>query len=249
MSFNLRNSPTYVMLNAEQRMNLRNMPVYAMVKDAPGVSTRSVSVFALEQNPPAPQLRSAHVLALEAVVPASLFTSLNGLETLRAAIKKEMGVVVNDALATFGNPTATAGAYDTTVVLTANPNSDFGGTVGIQYNRYPLAEAFKGKDTSQVIGGATSVHGRLAAINTFFGLKLEPRDVVDAVLKPDTYGFTLKIASTSYLYTPNTAVYIGTVANDLAVEIEVDQMNGFEVTNSLEDWIQVTAMNGFEPAT
>ncbi|MCO6704719.1 hypothetical protein [Streptomyces sp. CHB9.2] len=231
-------------------MNLRNAPVYAIVAEAPGVEARSVSMFVLEEVAPYVEVRTITALVLEAQVPPSLFSSLNGLETLRLAIKKELGVAVTDSLATFGNPVVVSGGYNSAVTLTAAPNSDFMGTVSIQYNRFKLEEAFKGKNTAQVIGAATSVHGRLAAINAFFGLKLEPRDVVDKPLVPDTPGFTLVAATTSYLFKPGTSVTIGTVSGeDLSTLIENDQMDGFSVTTDLEDWIQVTAMNGFEPAT
>jgi len=250
MSFNLRNAPTYAALASEQKLNLRNAPVYAIVGDPPGVQLRSTSMFVLEEQKSAFNVRKISAFVLEAVIPASLFTSLNGLETLRAAIKKELGIAVNDALATFGNPVTVSGTYNTAVTLTATPDTDYEGTVSIQYNRFKLAEAFKGKDTSQVIGAATTIHGRLATINSFFGLKLEPRDVVDKVLLPDAPGFTLVVASTSYLYQPGTTMRIGVEnANDLSIQIEVDQMNGFSVTTDLEDWIQVSAMKGFEPAT
>lgn len=250
MSFNLRNAPTYVVIPADQRMNLRNAPVYAIVTEAPGAQLRSTSLFVLEESKPYVDLRKVTAFVMTAEVKPSLFTSLNGLETLRLAIKKELGVSVTDALATFGNPVPLTGVYNSAVTLTANPNSDFQGTVSVQYNRFPFEEAFKGKDTSQVIGAATSIHGRLATINSFFGLKLEPRDVVDKVLKPDTPGFTLVAASTSYLFKPGTSITIGSVSgSDLGTVIENDQMDGFSVTTELEDWIQVTAMNGFEPAT
>jgi len=250
MSFNLRNAPAYAAIPVEQKINLRNAPVYAIVAETPAAQIRSTSMFVLAETPPYVDLRKVSVFVLEAAVSPSLFSSLNGLETLRLAIKKELGVVVTDALATFGNPVAITSGYNTAVTLAANPNSDFQGTVTIQYNRFKLEEAFKGKNTSQVIGGATSIHGRLAAINAFFGLKLEPRDVVDRTLLPDTPGFTLRVANTSYLYQPGTTILIGQeVTNDLGTLIEVDQMDGFSVTTSLEDWIQVTAMNGFEPAT
>jgi hypothetical protein len=249
MSFNLRNAPTYAVTTEPQRINLRNAPVYAVTKDAPGVAVRSLDLSVLETVPPEVMMRSLDALVMEGVVPSSLFSTLNGLETLRAAIKKELGVVVNDALATFGNPLVNTGAYNTRVILTANPASEFGGTVALQYTRFPLSEAFKGKDTSQVVGAATTLHGRLAAINAFYGLKLEPRDVVDRVLVPDTKSFTLRITNDSYLYAPNSTVFIGLLGNDLELEIDNSQMNGFEEINDLESWIKVSEMNGFTPAT
>ncbi|MNZ78399.1 hypothetical protein D3C78_969680 [compost metagenome] len=246
----VRSSPTYVLLEAEKLSKVRSAEAYALVQESPGTSLRKVQGFTLESPIPDAKIRRIVGFSLESVTPTSLFSNLNGLETLRAAIKKEMGVTVTDALATFGDPQPAIDSYNTRVVLTAVSTSEYSGTMGIRYNRFPLEEAFKGKNTSQVIGAATSIHGRLAAINAFFGLKLEPRDVVDKALLPDTPGFTLRVASTSYLYVPNSTMVIGVInGNDLAIEIDNSQMNGFEEIDDLESWIKVSEMNGFTPAT
>lgn len=228
MTMDLRSTPSYAAVKDDGLVILRSTPVYVAVPDLPQVQLRDVHGFVMERVIETVELRGVSALVLQPQIAPGMF-ALSGLEALRAAVSKECGVSVTDAVGAFQNPVAVTGAYNTNVDIKANPVGDYSGKVTIRYNRFSLRDdVLAGKNLSTLIGTANTVHGRLAAVNTAFGLKLETRDVVDYPIPNGQGYFPLEIAPTSYLYAPGTGVYIGDPGNDLGALIVVSDLNGFD---------------------
>lgn len=241
----LRNTPLYAIVDGGHTVQARNVPMYAVVQDVPVMQLREVSGYVLEQVPPEMQLReiSGYVLISQNL---SGYIFMDGLAAFKAAVLKEQGVALVPSLCSIGDPTTVSGFFDTRVKLTAAPTADVGGSHSIYYARFPLSEAFLNQDTSTIVGAGNTIHSRLGAINSLYGMNLAPRDIVDGPVANGSPGFTLKAAATSYLFAPGSEVLIGTVGEDLSFEIKVSDLNGFGTDLGQE--IVVSALNGFSPA-
>lgn len=228
MATNLRGTPLYTAVANERTAKLRNTPMYVAVQDEVQFVTRSLSGFVLERNVEEVMVRNVTALVMQPFIKSGFFNA-TGLDKLLAAIKAELGVTVTPTLATLSDPVAVAGVYDTTVDVVAARTSDYSGKVVVRYSRFALGDdALAGQDLSSTVGTANTVHGRLAAVNTKYGLKLEPRDIVDYPIPAGQGYFPLEVAPTSYLFNVGTGVYIGDPANDLGSLISVSNLAGFD---------------------
>lgn len=99
--------------------------------------------------------------------------------------------------------------FNSLVEVKGSPALGYTGAFSVYYNRVGLSQAFVGKDTKTLPVLTGSIHQSLAAINSAFGLQLETIDVVDKPLTAADYQVVLTASETSCLYTPGSAITLG----------------------------------------
>jgi len=228
----LRNAPLYVGMVGDARVKLRNAPMYVAVQSPPVVEFRSVRAYALTQPANTTQLRNVRMYALVQMAPLT-YLAKAGAVALLEAINKEHSKTLTAEQVYFENPQPLAGDDHFNSQITMKPHAVFpySGQMVFRYNRFVIADFFAGKDTSTLPAGSqTTIHGRLAAINSTFGCSLSTTDVVNAPVAANTTGLTLTIATTSILFVPGSKMFIGQSlpADDLSVKAPVTDLGGFD---------------------
>lgn len=205
----VRNAPAYAVVAGPHQLDVRNVPVYAVVQEPPRAGVRKVMTYVLSEVPPEASVRKvvAYVLSSATINP---YVRLAGMAAIKAAVLKEQGVDLDAQHVEIGVPEVQSGNYKTKLVLTAGELANYGGTFTLNYNRFGLDEAFYGANFSNVPAGGSTVHSRLAAINSTYNLTLQTTDVVDG--PASDAGFRLEVASGSYLFVPGTFLVFGNPA-------------------------------------
>jgi hypothetical protein len=228
----LRNAPLYVGALNPGQLKLRNAPVYVAIQSMPTIDIRNVRAFALTQPAVDVTLRKVRAYALVHPSPVT-YLSMKADVALLTAVNKEHGKNFTESQVFFENPRALAGdaRYNSKVSMKPQPTYPYSGSMEFRYNRWPIADAFQGLDTSTLpAGNQTTVHARLAAINAAFGRNFATYDVVNSPVAANATAVTLTVASTSFLFTPGTSITIGSSlpANDLSIKAPVTDLGGFD---------------------
>lgn len=205
----VRSTPTYALVAGPHQIDVRSVPTYALVEEPPRGAVRKIVAYVLSEVPPEANVRKVVAYVLSSVQ-INAYVRMEGAAAIHAAVLKEQGVDMAAEHLVLGEPQSQPGAHNTSVVVTADQLSNYGGTFTLNYSRFGLDEAFWGGNLTTVPAGGSTVHSRLAAVNTTFNLSLTPQDVVDGVASDA--GFRLVAASGSYLFTPGVQVVFGTPA-------------------------------------
>lgn len=144
-----------------------------------------------------------------------------GQAAIIAALNKEQGTTLLARQVTFGTPGVSPGdaLFNTALTLTSVVGQGYKGTFTVRYNR---ADASLSTVLNNLVlpGGQTitvgNTHALIPLINTATGLTLVTDDIVNEAIPAGSKSVTLKAASTSYFFLPDSTfkVFAGAVTGD-----------------------------------
>lgn len=128
----------------------------------------------------------------------------------------------------FGEPEATEGEANTTLLITGAEGGRYPGEQTIHYNRVDIAEHFAVNGIEVVQIARASSEDVLAALKARYNFELDEEDVGDIVVGDDAA--IIEIGAGSYAYLGALEIEIVDVAeNDLAVLFVNTTLNGFDL--------------------
>lgn len=202
----LRVAPTYALVETKVELQLRAAPTYALIADPDRADIRSVRLYAALKTPEVSDVRSVRMYAIVKASPIEKLR-LDGATTLLAAINTEHSKTLTFDQISFNDPVNIVDLnYNSKVTLVAAHDFMYSGTMDMRYNRFDLIDLFQGLSLTLPTDTVTTIHGRLAKINTTFDCNLKPRDVVDGPVAANATSLTLTVASGSFLFIPGTKV-------------------------------------------
>lgn len=209
MSSPIRSLQAYVITPPPVESRVRQVNAYAITGQPVISELRKISGVVLYEDAPIAVVRTIYGLALIADV-SKTYLKMKGAVALLTAINKEHGKTLTAVQVSFADPAPSDDpSFNTTVAMLPAPDWLYSGQMVFRYERYALEELFRNESLTLPVGNQTTVHERLAGVNSAFGCNLEPRDVVDGPVAANATGFTLTVASTSYLFLPGTSIRLG----------------------------------------
>lgn len=195
---NLRTAPMYALVSPPIEAQVRSLRFYALIQPPPQVNVRSVRTYAVVRRPPYAALK------------------MEGAAGLLAQINKEHNKTLTLDQVDMSPPSAGVvnDDYNSKVTLTAKASWTYYGDMTIRYDRHDIANAIYPNPAGLPPDTATTIHGRLAKLNTKFGTNLQPRDVVDGPVAANATTYKLVAASTSYLFLPGSELVLEYLAAD-----------------------------------
>lgn len=202
----LREFTGYALIKPIPDAVLREFTAYALTKPIADASIREFTGYALVNPPLDATLREFTGYALVAPINRTHFAN-KGEVSLLNMINKQYGMklTATDVSFSAGRDFADS-TYNSKIDLVAKSSFTHKGTMTFRYNRFNLERAFTGMGLSLPSGNQTTIHERLPAINTAYGIALQPEDIVDATISSTATSLTLEIKSGSRLYVPGTKV-------------------------------------------
>lgn len=130
-------------------------------------------------------------------------------------INYDNDTLLSPDLITFGTPNVISGVYNTSLLVTAVPDSHYEGSVTIQYNRIDIGTVPGVRSTSFPIGTATKISDLIPAINAAYQINLTADDYIDEVLPQFTTNDPNEVQTFELYTNPNSLVFIRDVTFNL----------------------------------
>lgn len=189
MPVNISSIQGYALANPPSAVQLRDIRGYAMVQLPAVVQLRSIAGYAMVPFNALPKGQTPAVALMTMI--------LTQARTTRPATHFNLGAV----------EVGTETGYDTKVKVTPTASALLSGEMYFHYNRVSMNRM---PDLSSIaIGSAANTHALITQINALTGMVLTTSDLVNEDIPAGTPEFTLKAASTSYLFTPGTQIQVG----------------------------------------
>lgn len=121
-----------------------------------------------------------------------------------------------------------AGTWNTQLEVTATPASGYSGSVTVYYERYPIELAFQGISPTMDLSAAETTHDILDQINAFFGLLLQPGEIVPTPIDHENKTFDLVASDESWFFVPGSSANFLNLP-DLGLVYPVTDLSGFDL--------------------
>ena len=113
-----------------------------------------------------------------------------------------------EELLTFGIPVVTTTPFNTSLVVSSVPDSNYIGSVTLKYDRIDIATLLGSKSINIPVGSSTKVSELIPTINDRFGINLTPDDYVDRDLPTLALNDVNEIKSFNITISPNSLIFI-----------------------------------------
>lgn len=231
MSTTFRKTAALVWTQDPAPVMLRRASAVALASDT-GLALRSIQGYAFETVPPALNLRNIQGYAFESVNTA-LPVNVTGDVALYNLINnnRKVSMTFSSSNTTLGTSTALAqpdaNGHNTSVSLTANASSGYGGSMTFYYLRRPMSDLGPASISLGTIAANTTIHAMLATINSKYSWNLTANDVLDGVVKAGDVSITLTAAAGAYLFVPGTQTVVG-IHQALSTALVTTALSGFD---------------------
>jgi len=197
-------------------MRVRQDKVYAVIRDTGNWQVRQTMAFAVVTSP---------VFDTQVSSKDNLLALINR-NVNRSVLNRDL--TLDDILIEAPNVYTDEPGYNSTVVVKPKPGFHYTKSITFKYNRINFPLIFPVGDYSLPRATGT-IHGFLEAINTLYGVVLDPLDVVDGAVGLSDTQIVLTAANTSPGFIPGTQFTVplsGDVV--LSAAITVRDMDGFD---------------------
>lgn len=113
-----------------------------------------------------------------------------------------------EELLTFGIPVVTTTPFNTSLVVSSVPDSNYIGSVTLKYDRIDIATLLGSKSINIPVGSSTKVSELIPTINDRFGINLTPDDYLDRDLPTLALNDINEIKSFNITISPNSLIFI-----------------------------------------
>ena len=113
-----------------------------------------------------------------------------------------------EELLTFGTPVVTTAPFNTSLVVSSVPDSNYIGSVTLKYDRIDIATLLGSKSINIPVGSATKVSDLIPIINNRFNINLTSDDYVDKYLPTLELNDINEIKSFNITINPNSLIFI-----------------------------------------
>ena len=113
-----------------------------------------------------------------------------------------------EELLTFGIPVVTEKPFNTSLVVSSVPDSNYVGSVTVKYDRIDISTLLGSKSVNIPVGNATKISQLIPIINERFGINLTPDDYIERDLPSLNVNDTNEIKSFNITIHPNALIFI-----------------------------------------